>query len=183
MKKNAKKCINKVYITVSVFVILIVILKTVNNPYNNQKNYEESLLTNEQEIVLRERMNEAVFEELNTIEQHNSWLLFESINTEAFRESGYPNFTMSGQSAWLLGLLNIGEIVKLDNVRIDYSSIGNDAFDELIIRSLNYDGVIHYFRFQRMRGIVMVSLGSEDGEILYSTGTHVIINGLILKSN
>ena len=135
---------------------------------------EEMGLTEEQYQLLKDSIIPASLEQMNAMRRRNAWLMLNAMVEVDFVENTYPGESGVGLAAWILSLLDVGEIEELTDTRVSQGV--HDLSDVLIMRFVSYDDNIYYIWYHRTWGLIMVKKDSEDGELIYSSDTHIIVD-------
>jgi len=133
---------------------------------------EEMGLSEDQYQLLRNSLLHV--DHMNTIRRRNAWLMLDAMAEIEFVENRSPGESGVGLATRLLELLNVGEIKELTVVDIWQQNI-DDLAAELFIRIVNSENRTYYMWYNQTWGLVMVRKGSEDGEIIYSSIMHTIV--------
>ena len=136
-------------------------------------------VTEEQYQFLRASILE--IDDMDNIERRNAWLILDAMREIDFVESGQPGQSRVSLATWVLKLLDIGEITELTVVRFELGEFDNKHNDMLVIRIVNIKNNIYYFTYDRGRGLGRITMGSEDGERIYSRAIHTIRDGQLCR--
>jgi len=147
--------------------------------YNTLENGEDemTLLTEEQNQLLKDSIFHGQFEQMNEIERKSAWLILNAMAEINFIENTYPGESGVANAVRVLGLLGIETIEEITIVRV------NEDVDDLartfVARIINEKNEPYYILYNRTWNLEMVTKGSERGEIIYSSATHIIIDGQV----
>jgi len=133
------------------------------------------LLTEEQYELIKGSISQELLEEMGSIECKNAWVILDAMREVGFIENTYPGESGVGLAVWIIGMLHIGEFKEMTPVRIE----GTDFASSLVLRAVNQAGNTYYIRHHRTWGLALVARDTEDGEVVYCSVTHAIIDGKI----
>ena len=117
-------------------------------------------------------------EHMNYVRRRNTWLILDAMREVDFVENRQPGQSGAGTAAWILELLGVGEIQELEIVDI-FQMNPNDLSTLLTIRVVGEYGDVFYALYCETWGMGIVIADHIDGEWVYDSHTHSIIDGQI----
>ena len=146
-------------------------------------NNEVVELTEEQYQLLKDNILYSTLEEMNYIRQKNSWLIITEMLRVGFVENVYPGESNVGTATRIFEVLDVGIFNSIEIIDFDNDDIRNPGeccpgvngyFNARII---SQQGDLYYMRFCQIWGLTTVR---KNNEVVYSVGTHRIIDGKII---
>jgi len=139
---------------------------------------DEMTLDEVQYQLLKDSIRNVEIEEMSSVRRRNAWLILDKMKEIKFVENTYPGESWVAHATWILDLLDVGQITELFVVRVNQN---NSLAAELILRIVNEEDSTYYIWYNRTWGLGMVTTESENGEIIYDSIMHTIINGQICE--
>ena len=148
-----------------------------NGTYEGEVRVVEEL-TREQYEFLQAAVLPGEFEEMSDVERRNAWIFLNGMEEVGFNENVGSSGSGVAFAAWILDMLDIGEIVDFKIVEEVECEDGINLWGWFIAQIINQDGDVYYVQYFRTCGEIVVR---KDGKRIYSRHTHIIFDGQIYE--
>ena len=180
MERKKKILIISICLLIISVIVLGVFYLINTDDYTTLVNGGETMeLTEDPDQILRESILSEFVDEMSDIERKNALLFLNAMREKGFVENTYPGRSGVGRATRILTVLGVGEIIEFTIVRLHEGV--HDLSDVLIIRIVNEENKTYYIWYSRTWGLQMVIEESEYGEMIFSSATHIILNGQIYR--
>jgi len=136
---------------------------------------DEVLLTEEQYQLVKDSITQRQFERMSDIERKSTWLLLNAMSEIDFVENAQPGESLAATAVIILGVLGVEAIEEITIIEVAENVHFVDR--TFMARIISDNNEIYYILYDPTWGLQMVIKDSEDGEIIFSRLTHIIIDG------
>ena len=178
MKQSKKVAIILIFIiSVSAIVVGTLFLRNEDDSVIVRNQSGDTTLTEEQYQLLEDSIHSDTLNFLNDIERKNAWLILNLMEEIGFEEAGSPSRV--SLIPHILEFLDFDVIQEVEFVRIEQE--GQEYRQTLIMRVTNDEGRVYYLYYHQGGGLVLVLEGSEEGERVYGSISHMLYEGQLCE--